>query len=296
MTGRDWPQRDDELPWFDRPGAVDQAESRSPEHADLLPHWVDDGYVVVENAISPEAIASMQRDLDRIWTAETPIDGLRIDQLKLAADGGSGVDHKELVGLDPATREQLHSSEPWRIHGFHTHSAACKAIFEDSNLREICSLILGQPAQPRYTINFSYGSEQDLHQDTAVFHLYPRNYLIGAWLACEDITEDCGPLVFYPGSHQLPMFEEFTNYPQTNLRTCSAETTRRYDDWLESQAKRFERKKFIAKQGDVLLWHGMLIHGGSPITREGSTRKSYVCHYFGEGTDHADEIKGPFNW
>ena len=296
MTGRTWPQGDQDLPWFDRPAAAREAESRSPDHADLLRHWVEQGYVVIENAIPADAIAAMQQDLDAIWTAGTAVDGLRIDQLKLTADGASGVDHSQLIALDPATREQLRSSEPWRIHGFHTHSPGCKAIFEDSKLREMCSLILGQPAEPRYTINFSYGSEQDLHQDTAVFHLYPRNYLIGAWLACEDVTADCGPLVFYPGSHRLPLFEELTNYPQTNLKTCSAETTKRYDAWLESQAERFERKHFIAKQGDVLLWHGMLIHGGSPITREGATRKSYVCHYFAKGTDRASEIKGPFNW
>ena len=72
------------------------------------------------------------------------------------------------------------------------------------------------------------GSEQALHQDMAVFHIYPHDYLIGAWIACEDIVRESGPLVFYPGSHRTPLFPGFTDYPQTNLRTAGPDLARRY--------------------------------------------------------------------
>ena len=68
------------------------------------------------------------------------------------------------------------------------------------------------------------GSEQALHQDMAVFHIWPCNFLIGAWIACEDVAEGSGPLVLYPGSHRAPFFPGFTQYPQTNLRTAYRET------------------------------------------------------------------------
>jgi putative oxidoreductase len=35
---------------------------------------------------------------------------------------------------------------------------------------------------------------QRLHQDMAVFHVQPRGFLIGCWIACEDIAPDSRPL------------------------------------------------------------------------------------------------------
>jgi hypothetical protein len=43
-----------------------------------------------------------------------------------------------------------------------------------------------------------------------------------------------------------------------------------------------EPEAFEAEVGDVLFWHGDLVHAGGPITSqdpEPPTRKSLVCHY-----------------
>jgi hypothetical protein len=55
---------------------------------------------------------------------------------------------------------------------------------------------------------------------------------------------------------------------------------RRHVQSLEGQAERFglSRQVFAAKQGDVLIWHSDLIHGGHKVSRE-ITRKSIVTHY-----------------
>ena len=140
------------------------------------------------------------------------------------------------------------------------------------------------------------GSEQALHQDMAVFHIHPRNYLIGAWIACEDITPESGPLVLHPGSHRAPLFPGFTDYPQTNLRTADGDTHRRYEEYVRGITARCERREFVARKGQVLFWHGMLVHGGAPVTRRGTTRKSMVLHYTVRGADRASEVQGPFNW
>jgi ectoine hydroxylase-related dioxygenase (phytanoyl-CoA dioxygenase family) len=158
----------------------------------------------------------------------------------------------------------------------------------------ICSLILGCEARPSYSINFTFGSTQTLHQDTAVFCVWPMNYLVGAWLACEDIHPDSGPLVYYPGSHRENLFPDFDNYPQTNLKT-----TPRMDDYnryLDEVSRRYERKTFIARKGEWFLWHGMMIHGGAAINNKTLTRRSYVCHYIPPGMNKEAEIVGPFNW
>jgi hypothetical protein len=36
---------------------------------------------------------------------------------------------------------------------------------------------------------------------------------------------------------------------------------------------------FLPKRGDLLIWHGALIHGGTPMLNPGLTRRSFICHY-----------------
>jgi ectoine hydroxylase-related dioxygenase (phytanoyl-CoA dioxygenase family) len=92
------------------------------------------------------------------------------------------------------------------------------------------------------------------------------------------------------------MFPGFPDYPQTNLRTADADTTRAYEAWIDDVAARHPRHEFLAKKGDVLFWHGMLLHGGAPVLRRGISRKSMVLHYTVRGADRAREVRGPFNW
>ena len=55
-----------------------------------------------------------------------------------------------------------------------------------------------------------------------------------------------------------------------------------YEDAIEKliQEKGLKPAYFHAEPGDILIWHSNLLHGGSPITEEGLTRKSMVAHYF----------------
>ena len=102
--------------------------------------------------------------------------------------------------------------------------------------------------------------------------------------------------VYFPGSHKEPIFSAFDNYPQTNLKTCDKATTAAYDAYLEETAARYRREVSLARKGQMLLWHGMLIHGGDGITDAALTRRSYVCHYIPKGMNKEREIVGPFNW
>ena len=122
------------------------------------------------------------------------------------------------------------------------------------------------------------------------------NLICGAWIACEDIDEGAGPLVYHPGSHRRAAFHGFDRYPMTNLRTVAPDVAAAYQHHVDGAAEQSEPHHFLARKGDVLLWHGMLIHGGSPLTTPGLTRKSYVLHYIPTGADVADRVTGPTNW
>ncbi|MBD0334295.1 MAG: phytanoyl-CoA dioxygenase family protein, partial [Cyanobacteria bacterium Co-bin13] len=137
---------------------------------------------------------------------------------------------------------------------------------------------------------------QAVHQDTAVFQLFPPNYIVGAWIACEDIAVDSGPLMYYPKSHREQLFEAFNNYPQTSLRTASSEVTNAYLDYVNNLASKHRKQLFLGKKGDVFLWHGMLLHGGSEVQNPSQTRQSYVVHFVPPDKEVSSQILGPLNW
>ena len=204
--------------------------------------------------------------------------------------------HRELLKLPRAQRYRLRDASNWRTHGFYRFNLSALRIFLNRDLRRLASAIFGKPARPFASINFMYGSDQALHQDMAVFHIYPRNFLIGAWVAGEDISPVCGSLMFCPGSHRAPYFPGFADYPQTNLRTVGPELQAGYDAYIAELAQRYPRKQFLAKKGQVLLWHSMVLHGGSPIVDPHRTRRSFVIHYNSRHADRANQVLGPFNW
>jgi phytanoyl-CoA hydroxylase len=54
-----------------------------------------------------------------------------------------------------------------------------------------------------------------------------------------------------------------------------------FGKWLNEKIQKgnYEKKVFLPKKGDVLLWHAALVHEGTPINNAQLTRKSLVTHY-----------------
>jgi hypothetical protein len=290
-----WTREPNVLPWFDQPDAL--AHLDGDPQAALLRQWVEEGWVVVDDVVDVADVDAMVATLDGLWSGAAPIPHLTLLDLRDAPDAPARhVGHAELLALDPARRARMRAASDWRIHGFHYVNAPARRLYRSPKLRALVTRLFGRRARPFAAINFMKGSRQHLHQDMGVFHIYPWNYLIGAWIACEDIAADSGPLVVYPGSHRAAFFAGFTDYPQTNLRTADDAAARAYDAYVEEVARRYPRHEFVARKGQVLLWHGMLIHGGAPVTRPGASRKSMVIHFTVRGADRAKEVRGPVRW
>ncbi len=289
-----WTREPNTLPWFDQPDALERIHG---DDADLLRAWVRDGYVVVDDLVDPADIDAMVATLDGLWDGAAPVPHLVLLDLRDDADAPArNVAHAELVRWDRERRARARAASDWRIHGFHYVNPPARRIFHNGRLGALASRLFGRRARPFAAINFMKGSRQHLHQDMGVFHIYPHNYLIGAWIACEDVAPDSGPLVIHPGSHRAPFFPGFADYPQTNLRTADDALAQAYEAYVGEVASRYPREEFRARKGQVLFWHGMLVHGGAPVLRPGSTRKSMVLHYTVRGADRAKEIRGPVRW
>jgi hypothetical protein len=294
-----WRRRPNLVPWFDRPDAVAEIDRHAADATEraLFAQWIRDGWFVVRGLVDPADIDAMVAVLDGLWDAPTPVADLTLlDVREHEGAPPRHLSHAEVLALDAGTRARMHATSNWRIHGFHYVNAAAARLFRNRALRELVTRLLGRTARPFAAINFMKGSQQALHQDMAVFHIYPHDYLVGAWIACEDVRPESGPLMLRTGSHRSGMCPAFTDYPQTNLRTADSATRAAYDAWVDEVAGRYPTYEFIARKGDVLFWHGMLLHGGAPVRQPGCTRKSMVLHYTVRGADRGREVRGPFNW
>ncbi len=107
------------------------------------------------------------------------------------------------------------------------------------------------------------------HIDSWYLDTHPKGYLVGAWIALEDIHPDCGPFRVYPGSHK-----KIDPYRLQNLN---------HNEFIEEISKikkGYKAKELILKKGDVVIWDSRLIHGASKVKDASLSRKSLTSHYY----------------
>jgi hypothetical protein len=171
-------------------------------------------------------------------------------------------------------------------------SELIKKMGTDDLMTKILDFLLGKEVKLFQSINFIEGSKQRAHSDIVHMTTFPQGYLIAIWIALEDIKEEQGALFYYPGSHKLPyLLNDDFNHGSSYYRLGN-NAYKVYEDKVEEEIKKngLQKKVLEAKKGDVLIWHANLLHGGSAITKPGSTRKSMVFHYYAEGVICYHEI------
>jgi phytanoyl-CoA hydroxylase len=98
----------------------------------------------------------------------------------------------------------------------------------------------------------------------------------------EDIHPDAGPLQYFPGSHNVKVTGFFDwGDGSILLEPDSVQSPTEFSVYLANKMAEqgIEPVTFCPKKGDVFIWHGGLVHGGTEINNTEITRKSYVTHY-----------------
>jgi hypothetical protein len=246
-----------DIPWLDRPDAL-QALERHPQFKEWsvsiqteLRRFVTDGYLILKNFFADENVDRLNEEIDQLLQDKS-------------------------IDFNYTGRKVM---ESYRV------SPMADTFFRNRQLLKLLQFIMGKPVIPFQTINFIRGSEQQAHSDSIHMTTEPQAYLIAVWIALEDIGPEQGPLEYYPGSHRLP-FISTRDYPSGNTRwTIGKESNKRYEEKVAQvvETHQLASQTFLAKKGDILIWHANLIHGGQAISQAGATRKSMVAHYFCEG-------------
>jgi ectoine hydroxylase-related dioxygenase (phytanoyl-CoA dioxygenase family) len=223
-----------------------------------------DGYTVLGGFFPPEridrAVSAVRRLLEE-RSNEVVVDSLHTGKRTFWAHAAN-----------PQTRY-------FKFNDLYLMSDEVRALALDPELSSVLGDLLGEPAVLCNSLNFEKGSSQPKHIDS--LYMTPRtpHALVGAWIALEDVHADAGPLVYVPGSHRIPLYT-FNDGTHHATREESAD----WFDYIDVQIRLrgLKERTFLARKGDVFIWHAELVHGGSPIRDMKRTRGSMVCHYFGK--------------
>ncbi|OWK47160.1 phytanoyl-CoA dioxygenase family protein [Fimbriiglobus ruber] len=191
--------------------------------------------------------------------------------------------------LDEAVRYVLARPEAKvSHHGTRVFNAwkECRPIRQialTARVLRILRQLYGREPLPFQTINFPIGTEQRVHSDVIHFNCDPPTYMCGVWVALEDIDLDNGALVYYPGSHKLPVvtMEDFAPGPGTKYYE-------QYEDHIEgvARASGIPPAQAVLRKGQALIWAANLLHGGGTHHDKSRTRHSQVTHYYFEGCQY----------
>jgi hypothetical protein len=166
-----------------------------------------------------------------------------------------------------------------RLQDAWRRSPAVKKLALLPIVKERLALAYGRPSFAFQTLNFRQGSEQAPHSDTIHFNAFPEGFMCGVWIALEDVHADAGPLLYYERSHRL------SRLTMRDVGVARRATENDYPAFEACYGNRLaesnlSRSFAIIPKGHAFVWSANLAHGGSPISREGSTRRSLVVHHY----------------
>src|SRR5207302_3958800 len=130
--------------------------------------------------------------------------------------------------------------------------ALSMAFMLDPRLRDIMTDILGEEplaAQTMFYFKPPQARGQALHQDQMYLRARPGTCL-AAWLAGDDCDQENGCMEIVPGSHELPL-----------LCHIEADISLSFTGQMVPVPEGYTPIPALMKAGDVLFFHGNLIHG-----------------------------------
>lgn len=190
----------------------------------------------------------------------------------------------ELSELEEFKKIQKNVSKSIRFQDawLHKKIKLVQRIAAEKEILDCLSVLYGRDPFPFQTLNFPYGSAQHIHTDDTHFSCIPKGYMCGVWVALEDVHQDSGPLVYFPKSHRSKYISAKTLNISSELIENAKYPQKYFEDYWKKLViqKNYKKEVFLAKKGQVFIWHANLIHGGSEIINKDLTRWSQVTHYY----------------
>jgi hypothetical protein len=204
-----------------------------------------------------------------------------------------------------ARREQLPRPAGWLMATPYMHVPELRNLALYPPLMEKMKSLIGEEMLLHLALTGWRSSEREWHQDDYLNPPFVNCWYAAVWIALGDIGPESGPFEYVPGSHRWPLLRrekiqsflterELNRKPGGSGFTWEAIAQRFMTPAIEAEiiARRGQIVRFIAKKGDLLIWHGRLVHcGAKPRHKQlfRMERRSLITHY--SGINHRPDME-----
>lgn len=197
-----------------------------------------DGYLVVENVLTPRQLDTLHKVIDTLVQASREV-----------------TDHNQIYDLEPT-----HSADEPRVRRIkepHNVHPAFREIAFSPKIAEILTPLIGTTSGIRYQTgklnmkSAGYGAAVEWHQDWA-FYPHTNDDLLAIGLYLDDCGPENGPLMVIPGSHTWPISDHHADGV-----FCGA---------IDPTAAGIDFSKAVmltGKAGSMTIHHVRMVHGSS---------------------------------
>jgi len=167
-------------------------------------------------------------------------------------------------------------------------------ILTYSGISDTMQELIGEPAGLHLNLTGWVTTRRNWHQDSYLNPDHVGDYYAAIWIALETIHPDSGPFQFVRGSHRWPTVtrEKILDAlePSERDHTWPKHSERLLTSLFEAEIEKRNAEviTYLPKRGDVLFWHGRLLHRGSEPNVVGMPRKSLIAHY--SGINHRQDM------
>jgi hypothetical protein len=205
--------------------------------------------------------------------------------------------------VDPyiARREQLRTEAPehyrggWYTPTPYEHVPELRVLALYPPLMRMMEQLIGEPMMMHLNLTGWVSTERNWHQDDYLNPPHVNSWYAAVWIALDHIDPDAGPFEYVPGSHRWPLLRQKKVLAcMTREEAEERDPVRRSLVWpktserfvvpaiaAELSARNATVEQFRAEKGDVLIWHGRLMHRGSLPRSADMLRRSLIVHYSG---------------
>lgn len=227
---------------------------RSPLGEDAARFFDENGFLVVEDALTAEEVQALRDDAAAICRGRRgPVGGLSED--------------------DPSLSDDEVMARTLCIHFPHKISPLMRESLAHPGMVEALTTVIGPNVKCMQSMLFIKSSGkpgQAWHQDEFYIPTRDRS-LTGGWIALDDATVENGCLWVIPGSHRPGILWEMFEHDDRRF-DCSAES--RGWTWTNDDAVPVE-----VKAGSIVFFNGYLLHRSLPNMASAGFRRCLVNHY-----------------
>lgn len=234
-----------------------------------------DGYVVIRGLVPPEDIAELVAHTEDLMQGRLPQqrpDTPERERLPRPADNLSPLEKAQFVA---------------RIHMLHRKLPLHERYLLHPRVLDVLETLIGPDVLALQTMLFLKppGSQgQGWHQDTFYIPTHPDT-LIGAWIAIDPCDEFNGAMWMAAGSHVEPVYPPKAEHWYGDRQLPGVPEVAHVSDTDDARnqlspiADRYPQLIVAAQPGDVVFFHGHVLHRSKTNVTTDRFRRSFVSHY-----------------